>query len=35
LGYRYKTNLVADGIGEAPMPAEPIALDRKIAPGET
>jgi len=28
LGYRYKTNLVTDGIGEAPMPAEPVSATR-------
>ena len=34
LGYRYKTNLVHDGIGDAPAVTESVALE-KIAPGET
>jgi len=33
LGYRYKTNLAGDGIGDAPTLAEPKVLDHKIAPG--
>lgn len=32
LGYRFKTNLVHDGIGEAPLSAAPTPLE-KIAPG--
>jgi MFS transporter, AAHS family, 4-hydroxybenzoate transporter len=35
LGYRYKTNLAGDGIGDAPTPAGATVLDQKIAPSQT